>query len=112
MRRLLCQTKPTYGAKQYKEDADGSCHYQIEVVEHTKSDAGYRTIYVVSSALEIFAKIKEFNLQRGFSCDAEDYIFIYRNKRITSQAIEKSMYVIVRNWDLSKRETIRRGKHV
>ena len=75
--------------KQYKEDADGSWHYQIEVVEHTKSDAGYRTIYVVSSALEIFARIKEYNLQRGFSCDAEDYIFIYRNKRITSQAIDK-----------------------
>ena len=75
--------------KQYKEDTDGSWHYQIEVVEHTKSDASYRTIYVVSSALEIFAKIKEYNLQRGFSCDAEDYIFIYRNKRITSQAIDK-----------------------
>ena len=36
-----------------------------------------------------YTKIKEYNLQRGFSCDAEDYIFIYRNKRITSQAIDK-----------------------
>jgi len=75
--------------KQYEQTLDGSWHYHIEVVEHTKSDAGYRTIYVVSSALELFAKIKEYNLQRGFSCDAEDYIFIYRGSRITSQAIDK-----------------------
>ena len=54
------------------------------MVEHTKSDAGYRTIYVFSSALELFAKIREYNLQRGFSCEAEDNIFIYRGSRITS----------------------------
>ena len=59
------------------------------MVEHTKSDAGYRTIYVFSSALELFAKIREYNLQRGFSCEAEDNIFIYRGSRITSQAIDK-----------------------
>lgn len=75
--------------KQYEQNPDGSWHYHIEVVEHTKSDAGYRTIYVVSSALELFTKIKEYNLQRGFSCEAEDYIFIYRGSRITSQAIDK-----------------------
>ena len=75
--------------KQYEQNPDGSWHYHIEVVEHTKSDAGYRTIYVVSSALELFTRIKEYNLQRGFSCGAEDYIFIYRGSRITSQAIDK-----------------------
>ncbi len=75
--------------KQYEQNPDGSWHYHIEVVEHTKSDAGYRTIYVVSSALELFDKIRTYNLQRGFSCDAEDYIFIYRGSRITSQAIDK-----------------------
>ena len=53
--------------KQYEQNPDGSWHYHIEVVEHTKSDAGYRTIYVVSSALELFARIKEYNLQCGFS---------------------------------------------
>ena len=75
--------------KQYEQNPDGSWHYHIEVVEHTKSDAGYRTIYVVSSALELFSKIKEYNLQRGFSCEPEDYIFLYRGNRITSQAIDK-----------------------
>ena len=75
--------------KQYEQSAEGKWHYDIDVVEHTKSDAGYRTIYVVSSALDVFKKIKDANLKRGFSCGAEDYIFIYRGKRITSQAIDK-----------------------
>ncbi|MCH5261960.1 MAG: tyrosine-type recombinase/integrase [Lachnospiraceae bacterium] len=75
--------------KQYEQLPEGKWHYHIEVVEHTKSYAGYRTIYVVSSALEIFERIKQANLQKGFSCGAEDYIFLYRGKRITSQAIDK-----------------------
>ena len=75
--------------KQYEQKPDGKWHYHIEVVEHTKSDAGYRTIYVVSSAMEIFSKIKQANLERGFSCNAEDYVFLYRGNRITSQAIDK-----------------------
>ena len=75
--------------KQYEQSTEGKWHYDIDVVEHTKSDAGYRTIYVVSSALEVFEKIKNANLKRGFPCGVEDYIFIYRCKRITSQAIDK-----------------------
>ena len=75
--------------KQYEQSAEGKWHYDIDVVEHTKSDAGYRTIYVVSSALEVFEKIKNANLKRGFPCGAEDYILVYRGKRITSQAIDK-----------------------
>ena len=75
--------------KQYEQSEEKKWHYDIDVVEHTKSDAGYRTIYVVSSALEVFETIKHANLKRGFSCGSEDYIFIYRGKRITSQAIDK-----------------------
>ena len=45
---------------------------------------------MVSSALEVFEKIRDANLKRGFSCGSEDYIFIYSGcKRITSQAIDK-----------------------
>ena len=76
--------------KQFEQKPDGKWHYHIEVVEHTKSDAGYRTIYImVSTAMEIFTRIKEANLERGFSCNAEDYVFLYRGNRITSQAIDK-----------------------
>ncbi len=75
--------------KQYEQLDGEKWHYHIDVVAHIKSDAGYRTIYVVSTALELFERIKEANLQRGFSCEPEDYIFLYRGKRISSQAIDK-----------------------
>ena len=74
---------------QYEQLPDGRWHYHMEVVEHTKSDAGCRTIYVVSTALELFDRIREANLQKGYSCGAEDYIFLYRGKRITSRAIDR-----------------------
>ena len=75
--------------KQYEKDADDKWHYKIEVVEHTKSEQGKRKIYVVSSALDLFNRIKEANLKMGFSCESEDYIFIYKGQRVTAQAIEK-----------------------
>lgn len=75
--------------KQYDQLPDGKWHYHNEVVEHTKSNAGYRTIYVVSSALELFEQIRQANLKRGFSCNAEDFMFLYRGNRITSQAIDR-----------------------
>ena len=73
--------------KQYDKLEDGKWKSHLEVVEHTKSDAGYRTIYVVSSVLELFEKVKEDNLERGYSCEPEDYIFLYRGNRISSKSI-------------------------
>ncbi len=73
--------------KQY-EQADGKWKKHLEVVEHTKLDAGYRTLYVVSSAMELFDKVKEANLRNGYSCEAEDYIFMYRKHRITANSID------------------------
>lgn len=73
--------------KQYEKFSDGTWKSHLEVVEHTKSDAGYRTIYVVSSTLELFEKVKADNLKRGYSCEPEDYIFLYCGKRISSKSI-------------------------
>lgn len=73
--------------KQYDKLENGKWKGHLEVVEHTKSDAGYRTIYVVSSVLELFEKVKEDNLKRGYSCEPEDYIFLYRGNRISSKSI-------------------------
>lgn len=42
--------------KQYEQLEDGKWKKHLEVVEHTKSDAGYRTLHVVSSAMELFDK--------------------------------------------------------
>ena len=73
--------------KQYDKLENGKWKSHLEVVEHTKSDAGYRTLYVVSSVLELFEKVKEDNLKRGYSCEPEDYIFLYRGNRISSKSI-------------------------
>lgn len=43
----------------------------------------------ISTTLEIFERIRKINLQRGFSCEAEDYFFLYHGKRTTSQDIDK-----------------------
>ena len=73
---------------QLEKQEDGKWKKHLEVVEHTKSDAGYRTLYVVSSALELFDRIKEANLRNGYTCDAEDYIFMYRKHRLTGNSID------------------------
>ncbi|MGN1159329.1 MAG: hypothetical protein ACI4SE_03945 [Lachnospiraceae bacterium] len=74
--------------KQYEQLENGKCKKHLEVVAHTKSDAGYRTLYVVSSAMESFDKVNEANLRNGYSCEAEDYIFMYRKHRITANSID------------------------
>ena len=53
--------------KQFTQQPDGKWTSYPKVVEHTKSDAGYRTLYVVSSTLALFNKVKETNLQNGYT---------------------------------------------
>ena len=74
--------------KQYDLLSDDTWKQRIEVVEHTKSDAGYRTIYVVTSALEIFQKIKESNLNNGYDCEPDSFIFLHKNTRISANSID------------------------
>lgn len=74
--------------KQHEKLPNGKWKYRTDVVEHTKSDAGYRTIYVVPSALELFEKIRQSNLQHGFPCESEDFVFVYRGKRLTGHSID------------------------
>ena len=38
--------------------------------------------------MELFDKIKGANLRNGYSCEAEDYIFMYRKHRITANSID------------------------
>lgn len=75
--------------RQYDRSENGEWNLRIEIVEHTKTEAGFRTIYVVSSALEIFEKIKESNLQNGYSCEPEDFIFMSSiGKRMAVQSVD------------------------
>ena len=74
--------------RQYTKDEKDNWKLHIEVVEHTKSDAGIRKIYVVSSALEIFKQIKESNLNNGYSCEPEDFIFMLDYKRMAVHSMD------------------------
>ena len=89
--------------KQYEQLEIGKWKKHLEVVEHTKSDAGYRTLYVVSSAMELFDKVKEANLRNDYSCEAEDYIFMYRKHRITANSIDSHYERYCKQISISKK---------
>jgi len=89
--------------KQYDQLPDGTWKQRIEVVEHTKSDAGYRTIYVVSSALDIFRQIKESNLRNGYDCEPESFIFVHKNERISANSIDWYYEKYCRDLNITKK---------
>lgn len=74
--------------KLFEKLDNGKWQKSYTVVEHTKSNAGIRTLYVVTSAMELFNKVKETNLQNGYTCEPDDFIFIYRKHRITANCID------------------------
>ncbi len=74
--------------KQWERHADGTWKSYLAVVEHTKSTAGVRTLYVVSSSLALFEQVREANRQRGYGCEPEDYIFQHAGNRITANSID------------------------
>lgn len=74
--------------RQYTKDADDKWELHIQVVEHTKSEAGCRKLYVVSSALELFHKIKESNERNSYSCEPEDFIFMTEGKRMAVHSVD------------------------
>ena len=96
--------------KHYEQLVNGKGKKHLEVVEHTKSDAGYRTLYVVSSALELFNKVREANLRSGYSCEAEDYIFMYRKHRITANSIDSHYERYCKQIGISKKGNHRARK--
>lgn len=61
-----------------------NCEYTI--VEHTKSEAGNRKIYLTSKAKEILNLIKETNTKNGFTDG--DYIFVDMDGRIHVRALD------------------------
>ncbi len=44
--------------------------------------------YISPFKRNFFNKVKETNLRNGYSCEAEDYIFMYRKHRITANSID------------------------
>ena len=89
--------------KQFEQLENGKWQKLLEVVEHTKSDAGHRTLYVVSSAMEIFEKVRQANLRNGYSCEGDDYIFMYRQHHITSNSIDSHYERYCKQLGISKK---------
>lgn len=57
-----------------------------EVVDHTKTEAGTRRIYLTAKAREILHMIDEKNQENGFV--KEDYLFMTKNGRIHARALD------------------------
>lgn len=58
------------------EAADGSLVRKgYQIVDHAKSSAGIREVYLTTRAREYFAEIKALNKKNGYPCADEDLVF-------------------------------------
>lgn len=66
---------------------DGSWSAQhFKVVDHVKSEAGNRKLYLTSSAKEIIQRIKTCNQEHGYQDN--DYLFLNANGRIHAKSVD------------------------
>ena len=70
-----------------RQRPDGTWYPAVWVtVEHTKSSAGDRYIYLTAEARRIIQTILSFNKEHGLSDDG--FLFIHGGKRITPRAVD------------------------
>lgn len=62
---------------------------EFKIVEHAKTDDGYRRIYLTQRARELIGFIRENNALYKNHC--EDYIFVIGNQRINHYAIQEKV---------------------
>lgn len=77
-----------------------------KLIEHPKSKAGERSIYVVSKAREILSEVRDYNLENGLGGD-----FVFRSKEYDDfhlgyEAVEKKLYRLC-----EKMQTIPKSQH-
>lgn len=66
---------------------DGSWAPQhFKIVEHTKSEAGNRKVYLTKAAREIIQQIKNCNQEHGYKDN--DFLFLNANGRIHSKSVD------------------------
>lgn len=89
--------------KIHTQQADGTWKCTgYEVVEHTKSSAGDRNIYISLKARKLFEKIRLWNKQNGFK--NEEYIFLGKNgKRIHCKALDTRIRKYCRHLGISEK---------
>ena len=61
----------------------------FEVVDYVKSDDGYREVYLTTRAREIIKLVTNANINNGEQC--EDFLFVYRGKRMNHYAIQSML---------------------
>lgn len=76
------------------ETADGSLKRSgYRIVDHAKSSAGMRKIYLTTRAREYFAEIKALNKRNGYPCADQDLIFQRKqgmcNQRVFDSRLKK-----------------------
>lgn len=84
-------------------DTDDGISYHLvgqEVVEHTKSTAGDRKVFLSSDAKKLIALIKQVNLETGQYDN--DYIFLLKGKRIHERSVVKRIEKYCAHLDISQ----------
>lgn len=72
-----------------------------EVVDHVKTDAGDRTVYLTQKAKDILREIRKVTLQYGYRDD--DYIFVGPNGRIHKRAVDSRIRKYCKNINIREK---------
>ena len=90
--------------KQERQRPDGSWYpARWEAVEHTKSSAGDRMIYLTKEARHIIKVILDSNEENGFYDD--DFLFIHGGKRINPRAVDTRIRKYCDHINISSKST-------
>lgn len=74
-----------------------------EVVPHTKTDAGFRKVYLTKEARRIISVIMEANKENQFYDD--DFLFIDKGKRISPRAVDTRIRKYCDNININTKST-------
>lgn len=90
--------------KQEQQHPDGSWYpARWEAVEHTKSSAGDRMIYLTEEARRIIKVILDSNKENGFNDDG--FLFIHGGKRINPRAVDTRIRKYCDHINISSKST-------
>lgn len=84
---------------QKTENGWGAITYQV--VEHTKTTAGTRKVYLTSKAREIIEKVRKVNEENGYS--DSDFLFVNEKGRIHVRALDYRLRKYCKNIGISEK---------
>lgn len=82
--------------KVHRKNTDGTWGKRgYDVVDHTKSPAGMRKIYLTKEARAVLKTIQASNYRQGY-VDAEGYMFLNKNGRIHESSLDRKLRTLCR----------------